>query len=129
MERASFLGVGAVLDRALRLISTPTSAMALRMGLSFWPRGVSAYSTVGGEVCFTSRVSTPLSSSSFRRVVRTLAETPPRSRFRSPKRRASWLKYQRIWGVQAPARSLRLDSRGQPWGTGPDLLARWRIMV
>ena len=87
------------------------------MGLSLWPRGVKKYSTVGGEVCMTVRVSTPRFSSSLSRVVKTLAEIPLKSLFKSPKRRGSARRYQRICGVQAPASSLRLVSSGHPSGS------------
>src|SRR5580692_3397623 len=103
--------------------------MLSRMGLSLCPSGVRAYSTVGGEVGLTSRVTTPLFSSSFSRVVKTLAEIFDRSLLRSPKRRGSVRKYHKIWGVQAPASNLRLASKGHPTGGGPDLLARWRIIT
>jgi len=109
--------------------SPPTSAMDSRIGPSLRPKTVSAYSTVGGEVCFTSLVTTPRFSNSFRRVVKTLAEIRPRSLFKSQNRLSSVLKYQRIWGVQAPANSFKLVSKGQPWGTGPDLFGLWRIII
>lgn len=76
----------------------------------------------------TVRVKTPLFSNSRSRVVKTLAEILPKSRFKSPKRRGSDLKYHRILGVQAPAKSFKLASKGQLWGAGPDLLALCRIM-
>src|SRR5258708_1714238 len=96
--------------------------MVCKTGPIFRPRSVSEYSTVGGEVCMTFRTMTAFSSNSRKRVVKTLAETFPRSLFKSPKRRGSCCKYQMICGVQAPAKSLRLYSRGHGCGTGPDLL-------
>src|ERR1700690_4181468 len=103
--------------------------MASRIGPNLWPKGVSAYSTVGGEVCMTVRVITPRFSNSFNRVVKTLAEICPRSLFKSPNRRGSVRKYQRILGVQAPANNFKLASKGQLWGAGPDLLGRCLITL
>lgn len=66
--------------------SSPPSTIASRIGSNFRPNGISAYSTVGGDVGMTSREITPFFSSYLRRVVKTLAEMVPRSRLRSPKR-------------------------------------------
>lgn len=95
---------------------SPRRAMASRTGLSSLPRAVRRYETCGGETGRTSRATTPFASSSRSLEERTFDVIPPRSRRRSPKRRGSSQRYQRILEVQAPARSLRQKSSGQSGG-------------
>src|SRR3546814_18199038 len=76
--------------------------MALMAGTSCWPRSVSEYSTEGGEVGFTSRMTTPLASRARSRAVNTLAETLGMSWRSSLKRRGPPLRFQMTFGVQAP---------------------------
>jgi hypothetical protein len=98
--------------------------MASKTGVNLSPKGVVEYSTVGGEVGITARATTPSFSNSRSRVVKTLAETDPKSRFKSPNRRGSDHKYHKIFRVQAPDKILRPASSGHPSGAGPDLLGR-----
>src|SRR3546814_17714669 len=74
--------------------------MALMAGTSCWPRSVSEYSTEGGEVGFTSRMTTPLASRARSRAVNTLAETLGMSWRSSLKRRGPPLRFQMTFGVQ-----------------------------
>jgi hypothetical protein len=90
-------------------------------GTSSRPSAVSAYSTDGGEVGFTSRVTTPFFSRLRRRIVRTLAEIPGTSTFSSPNRREPALRYQMMLGVHAPPRMLMHSVRGHVTGGGADL--------
>src|SRR3546814_14135455 len=88
-----------------------------------WPRSVSEYSTEGGEVGFTSRMTTPLASRARSRAVNTLAETLGMSWRSSLKRRGPPLRFQMTFGVQAPPRTAmqelgRASCRARGWQYG-----------
>src|SRR5918996_3986641 len=82
----------------------PTSTIARIAGISSCPNRVSAYSTEGGEVGITVRMTMPFCSNSRRRVLRTLAEIVGISVRSSMNRLGPALRYQITLGVQAPAR-------------------------
>src|SRR3990167_7569717 len=93
--------------------------MASIAGFSSRPRLDRLYSTLGGEVGSTVRMTTPSASSFFSRALRTLAEMLGMSAFNSLKRRGCWLRYQMILGVQWPPMMLRHSLKGQRgWATG-----------
>ncbi len=93
-------------------------------GISSWPKLVSAYSTEGGELGNTFRITTPFSQRSRSRALRTLAEIAGISLRNSPKRREVALKYQMMLGVQAPPSSAMHSVNGQVGGTGGALFLR-----
>lgn len=66
----------------------------------------------------TSLSTTPSRSISRNRVARTFDVIVPMSRRKSPKRRGPSQRYQRTFGVHAPASSRRHTSSGQSWGGG-----------
>src|SRR3546814_10409821 len=103
--------------------------MALMAGTSCWPRAVSEYATEGGEVGFTSRTTTPLVASARRRAVSTLAETLGMSTRSSLKRRGPPLRFQMMFGVQAPPSTCMQALSGQALGgAGLRFLRTFRAM-
>src|SRR6185437_3927613 len=98
--------------------------MASMMGINSLPSSERAYSTEGGEVGATSRVTTPLTTSAFSRAANILGEMPGMSLQSSPKRRGSPLNCQMTLVVQAPPRRPMQVPMGQPDGGGGALLLR-----
>ena len=92
--------------------------MARMARISFPPRSVSAYSTLGGVVANTVRESMPRPSKSFSRALSTLAEIAGIARRSSVKRRCPSLRFQMISGVQTPPSKLIQADIGQPGGGG-----------
>ncbi|KYF83844.1 hypothetical protein BE18_47940 [Sorangium cellulosum] len=92
--------------------------MARSAGTSSWPSGVSSYSTEGGEVGMTRRLTTPLASSSRRRALSTRAEICGMSTRSSPNRRGCPLSDQMTFGAQAPRKSAMHSVSGQRGGGG-----------
>src|SRR5581483_203333 len=83
-----------------------------------------AYSTEGGEVGATSRLTTPLVSSSRSRAVSIFGEMPRMSLLSSPKRRGPPLSCQLTLVVQAPPSKAMQVPMGHPGGGGGALLLR-----
>jgi hypothetical protein len=93
-------------------------------GTSSRPSVVNEYSTDGGDVGMTLRVTTPLSSNSCNRPLSTFAEIKGMSLRNSLKRRGSPLRYQMTLGVHAPPRSAMHSVKGQAGIGGGTLLFR-----
>ena len=99
----------------------PTATIASIAGFNSQPRSVREYSTVGGEVGFTVRSTTPSTASFFNRVDSTLADTPLRSPFNSLKVLGECPRYQMMPGVHAPPMMPRHSRSGQVSGGGTTL--------
>ena len=106
------------------LMRWPTATIASTAGSSSRPNSVSAYSTVGGEVGMTARVTRPSSASRRRRAERTLALMPWMSPRSSLKRRGPSRRYQTMLGVHAPPSSAMHSVSGQPSGGASTRLGR-----
>src|SRR6185437_14063719 len=98
--------------------------MASMTGINSLPSAERAYSTEGGEVGATSRLTTPLVSSSRSRAVSILGEMPRMSLLSSPKRRGPPLNCQMTLVVHAPPSKAIQVPMGQPGGGGGALLLR-----
>ena len=92
--------------------------MAARAGTSSAPKEVSSYSTEGGEVACTVRVTTPRAVSSFRRAESTFAETGGMSMRNSLKRLGPARRCQMTFGAHAPEISARQSVSAQVSGGG-----------
>src|SRR5262249_21412141 len=102
----------------------PTATIASTAGSSSRPKSVSAYSTDGGVVGRTVRVTIPSSASRFSRAESTLPETPSMSPRSSLKRRGDSRRYQTMFGVQAPPSSAMHSVSGHSAGGGATRLGR-----